>query len=345
MAIREGAWDCPSCGRKANRGSHKHCGGCGAPRGLDVPFYLPEDAPEVTDAKELARARAGPDWSCSYCGGDNPGDNAFCGGCGASKDGAAPRPVVEHRPQPAPPPAPPAKKRSFKLGCLLGLAGLVLALVLAQVCFGPKQETLTVTGHQWEREIAVEAQRRVVEEGWEGELPAGARMLSSARVLHHVDKIEVGRQEKTRTVTERVQTGTEKVKVGQRDLGNGYFEDVYEDRPVYENVEREERYFEPVYREQPVYRNRLRYEVDKWFPARTEKAGGDGLATAWPNPRLGAREREAKRTARYLLQLADPKGRSYSYEVGDEGRWRAVPRGRALAAKVRGGEVVDLALP
>jgi len=345
MAIREGAWDCPSCGRTGNRGSHKHCGGCGAPRGLDVAFYLPEDAPEVTAAAELARAQAGPDWNCSFCEGDNPGDNQFCGGCGASKEGAAPRPVVEHRAKPVQPPAPPARKRSFKLGCVLSLVGLVLALVLAQVCFGPKKETLTVTGHRWERAIAVEAQQRVTEEGWEGELPAGARSLASQRTLHHVDKIEVGRQEKTRTVSERVQTGTEKVKVGVRDLGNGYFEDVFEDRPVYETVERQEKYFEPVYREQPVYKNRVRYEVDKWVSARTAKAGDDGLAPAWPNPRLASREREGKRTARYVLLLADPKGRSYTWETGDEGTWKAIQRGQALAARVRDGQVVELALP
>ena len=100
MAIREGAWDCPHCGRKRNRGPDKFCGGCGAPRGEEVRFYLPDDAREVTDAAELARAQAGPDWICPYCEGDNPAGNAFCSGCGAPRDGAASRQVVEHRDAP-----------------------------------------------------------------------------------------------------------------------------------------------------------------------------------------------------------------------------------------------------
>ena len=100
MAIREGAWDCPMCGRARNRGPDKHCGGCGAPRGADVRMYLPEDAREVVDEAEVTRAKAGPDWTCAFCGGDNPGANAFCSGCGAG--------AVGGRSRLAPPPAPPA---------------------------------------------------------------------------------------------------------------------------------------------------------------------------------------------------------------------------------------------
>ena len=44
---------CPSCGRKLNRGPEKFCGSCGAPRGQDVKFYLPEDARIVTEQEEL----------------------------------------------------------------------------------------------------------------------------------------------------------------------------------------------------------------------------------------------------------------------------------------------------
>src|SRR5688572_14519587 len=111
MAIREGAWDCPHCGRKGNRGPEKYCGGCGAPRGEDVQFYLPADAPEVTEAKALERAKAGPDWTCSFCEADNPSTNAFCSSCGAGRDGSKPREIVEHRkdaaPLPVAPPPPP----------------------------------------------------------------------------------------------------------------------------------------------------------------------------------------------------------------------------------------------
>src|SRR5215210_5155094 len=299
MAIREGAWDCPHCGRKKNRGPEKFCGGCGAPRGEDVQFYLPPDSPEVTAADALKRAQAGPDWTCSFCEADNPSVNAFCSSCGAARDGAQARPVVEHRKDAAPPPAPPPPSPGnpkLKRGCQIGCLGLVALLALVWFFNRPKETVLTVAGHRWERTVGVEELRTVTEEGWEGELPAGARSLSSRREVHHQNKVRIGTETRTRTVTERVQTGTERVKVGERDLGNGYFEDIYEDRPVYEDQEREETYEEPVFREEPIYSTRHRYEVDKWMPSRNARAGAEDRNPNWPDPGLGSKEREGKRT-------------------------------------------------
>ena len=246
MAIREGAWDCPVCGRKRNRGPDKFCGGCGSPRGPEVQFYLPDDAPEVTEAEALKRAAAGPDWICPYCDADNPAVNAFCSGCGAPRDAAKTREVVEQRfDAPAAPPSPqplaappPAERRSSRLkkGFGLGCLGLVALIALVVFLGRPKSTTLTVTGFHWLRTIAVEELRPVTEQAWEGEVPGGARILGRSREVHHVDHIQIGTETRTRTVSERVQTGTERVKVGTRDLGNGYFEDVYEDRPIYETV-------------------------------------------------------------------------------------------------------------
>jgi hypothetical protein len=48
------------------------------------------------------------------------------------------------------------------------------------------------------------------------------------------------------------QVGTRRVKAGHRDLGNGFFEDVYSD--------------EPICRERPVYRTRVAYDVQRWLP-------------------------------------------------------------------------------
>ena len=97
MAIREGAWDCTTCGRTGNRGPEKYCAGCGHPRGLEVEIYLPEDAPEITAEAALERALAGADWCCDHCGGDNRADADYCTGCGAPGEGAERRQVVVHR--------------------------------------------------------------------------------------------------------------------------------------------------------------------------------------------------------------------------------------------------------
>lgn len=349
MAIREGAWDCPHCGRQKNRGPDKFCGGCGAPRGEDVRFYLPDNAREVTEAAELARAQAGPDWICPYCAGDNPAANAFCSGCGAPRDGAASRQVVEHRDAPVPPPAPPplpqpvvsqAKGGRLKKGCGIGCLGLLLLIGLFWFLGRPREATLTVDGFAWERTVQIEALRTVTEEAWEGSLPAGARAVSRSRQVHHTNRVQTGTERKTRTVTEQVQTGTERVKVGTRDLGNGYFEDVYEDRPVYQDRSHEESYDEPVYREDPVYAVKVRYEIDKWLPAREEKAAGQDRSVGWPGERLAANERPGTRTETYEVRFRDEEGKPCVFKTTDEAEWRRFEPGGSYRASVRpGGEV------
>ena len=338
MPIREGAWDCPFCGRTRNRGPKKHCGGCGAPRGADVRFYVPDDSPEVRDAEALKRAAAGPDWSCAHCGGDNPAGDRCCSGCGASRDGSKPRAVVEHRPgdpkAPAPVPAP-VRSRPRRTWWLIGIGlGLPAALGLLILLGGAGKSALTVTGHRWTRTVVVEELHTVTESAWEGEVPEGARILAASNEVHHVNRVRVGTETKTRTVTERVQTGTERVRVGTRDLGNGYFEDVFEDRPTYANRSREETYQEPIYREQPVYKKRLRYEIERWRPGRVARAEGADLSPAWPDPQLGARERAGARSASYDVLFQDKKGRPARHAAEDEQLWRSFAAGELVRGRV-----------
>jgi hypothetical protein len=357
LAIREGAWDCPHCGRKRNRGPEKFCGGCGAPRGEDVQFYLPDDAREVTEADELRKAQAGPDWTCAFCESDNPSDHAFCSSCGASRDGSTARQVVEHRmdaalptplvsaPEAPPPVSPTSGSPRLKRGCQIGCLALVALVFLVWLIGRPRERVLTVTGHRWERSVAVEELRTVTEEGWEGELPAGARSLSSSREIHHQNRIQIGTETRTRTVSERVQTGTESVKVGTRDLGNGYFEDVYEDRPVYEDREHEETYEEPVFREEPVYRLKHRYQVDKWMPARDAKAGAADLSPVWPGLGLSPNQREGQRTEVYEVLFDDREGDSRVYRARDEVEWRSFQPGVSYRAKVQGDKIIEILGP
>ena len=84
MAIREGKWRCPYCA-VANRGAAMACTGCGATRDKDATFFLEDDAEEVTDNALTARARAGADWLCTYCGDANPPERDHCRTCGAER--------------------------------------------------------------------------------------------------------------------------------------------------------------------------------------------------------------------------------------------------------------------
>ncbi|NMB75446.1 MAG: hypothetical protein GYA21_10010 [Myxococcales bacterium] len=319
MAIREGRWDCKYCGRVGNRGPDNHCLGCGAPRDQGVKFYLPPDAAEVTDTAALERAKKGPDWRCGYCGDDNPADAKFCGGCGAGSDGSeGKRAVREIRDQPpaAPKPVTPPGGKKKILGIVLGVVALVLGGLWFFV-FRTHNEDLTVTGHSWERVVEVEKFKTVTEEAWEGEVPAGGREVSRSR--------EVFR-------TEKVQTGTERVKVGTRDLGNGYFEDVFEDRPVY--------------RDNPVYRDKIRFLIERWKKDRDLSASAKDLAPRWPEVKLAEKEREGRRHEIFRVHLRDKEGKERVFQASDEARWRTYQPGQSYRATVRAsGEVVDLALP
>ncbi len=314
MAVREGKWRCPYCSG-VNRGSALACGGCGATRDKDVTFFLEEDAEEVTDEGRLARARAGADWLCNFCGDSNTPDRDHCRNCGAEK-GTAPSRAVREVPLASPLPPPSARTEAARpsprrfhpvvAGVLLALVALVV--LAAYLGLRRTEETLTVAGFEWERHVAVESWRTVREQAWEGSVPAGARVVSRRPEVHHTDH-------------ERV--GTRRVKSGHRDLGNGFFEDVYRD--------------EPIYRDRPVYRTRVTYDVERWMPDRTVRASGQDHAARWPDPALRTGEREASRGEKLVVVLSGRK--TYRMEL-PEARWAALQPGQSLSAMIRGGRSV-----
>ena len=79
--IVEGYWICPNCNAK-NRGAEQQCDACGAIRGEDVQFHCDGDAPVITDEAELAKAKAGPDWVCQFCGNTSPAASEKCADAG-----------------------------------------------------------------------------------------------------------------------------------------------------------------------------------------------------------------------------------------------------------------------
>jgi hypothetical protein len=310
MAIREGRWRCPYCSG-VNRGAQLACKGCGATRDKDVGFFLEDEAPEVTDERLLAQARAGADWLCLFCETSNPPASAACGNCGAERGKAPSRGVREIPLQATPAAAPAAAPR--RLGRLAAL-GLLLVLGFcgwsALRALKTSEQQVRVAGFEWERSIEVEAYRTVREEAWEGELPSGARPVARSREVHH---------------REREQVGTRRVKTGTRDLGNGFFADVYAE--------------EPVYRERPVYGVRVRFDVDRWVHDRTERASGRDQSPAWPAAAVSTREREGARAESYVV-LLQGRERSYRYPIRDPARWASLREGARVTAVIRGSSSV-----
>lgn len=334
MAIREGAWDCPTCGQKGLRGSSKYCGSCGTVRGDEVEFYLPEGAREVTEAEELRRAQSGPDWKCPYCGGDNPGFHHHCSGCGSPQDGTEKRATRLHLQDTAA--ASPQTSSGWGRRLLTGCS-LLLLLFFASCWWLTRTTTqaLQVESMAWQRSLEVETFGWVQGEGWEGrgEVPAQARILSKSRQIREHRKVQTGTVSKTRTRTEQVQTGTRQVKVGTKDLGNGFFEDVYRDEPVYEQRQVEERYEDPVYREEPVYDQKVRYEVERWHTERTLTSQGTDNSPQWPVFEPGPQRREGPRKESYTLTLSG-EGKRLTYEPATEEEFRRYTPGQKVTAEV-----------
>ncbi|HCF62281.1 MAG TPA: hypothetical protein DFS52_30355 [Myxococcales bacterium] len=338
MAIREGRWDCPQCGNQGNRGSELKCPACGRVRAEEVQFYAAEDAAEVTDEAALARAKAGADWICEFCGATTPADQKRCRGCSADRTEKR-RAVKEllDRPE-APAPAP---KKKSKAGLVLAGIGL-LAIAGGLLLCRAKEASMTLAGVSWERTVEVEKYTTVVEEHWRDRLPEGARILSTERKLERTDKVQTGTRPVTKTVEEKVQTGTKKVKVGKKDLGNGYFEDLFKEEPVYETRQRTVTEDEPVYRDDPVYADWCRYEIDKWVKDRVEKASGADKSPDWPAVAATDKQRPGKKVETYRALFKDADGEEHEWTPKlDE--WQRLEVGRKYNVVTRLGSVQGLA--
>ena len=219
-----------------------------------------------------------------------------------------------------------------------------------------------VEGKRWARSVVVEQRRMVDGEGWE--VPDSADVVRRERRFHHegsevvghrtvtrqvprTERVQDGVETRTRQVEERVRTGTRSYVCGQRDLGNGYFEDVQCQEPVYETRTRTETYQEPRYREVtrqetvtetvpvtrpvPVYRTWYTWRAPRWVPADTLHARGDTTRPAWPDSALGDGRRRGRRTERYTLVVREGRARLTLHTY--LGEWHRLRVGQRVALR------------
>jgi hypothetical protein len=348
MAVREGRWDCQYCGTTGILGRDKVCTNCGRSRPAGTKFYLPKDGDEVADEKLAQKAKIGPDWICEFCSSSNPANVDVCQSCHAPREGVSPQQEVKEYAlgeapdsgdmdlsKPVERPSTPAKSKKGPAIGIAAIAGgalfLCLCFVLAFFVFGSQNEEATVSGFSWERTVAVESFQTVTEEDWE--VPAGGRILSQQEDIHHYDQILDHYETRSRQVSEQVQVGERTYVCGQRDLGNGFFEDVECTEPVYETQSRTETYEEPIYREEPVYQTKYTYEIDKWVVVRTETAANNNHSATWPDTNLASGEREGERTETYIIHFTDNDGKEYDWET-TEGEWRGFEVGQGVTLKL-----------
>ncbi len=334
MAIKVGRWDCSVCGQKGNLGPEKQCKSCGSARPENVKFYLTSDAEIVIDQNKLKEAKSGADWVCSYCKSHNKATETHCHTCGNDREVADGDKSLQQKEnyfdgrhlQNKPITLNNSKKSKLKLGAKIGLAVVALLVLFPLSTLFTKEIEVEVTGFEWERVIELEEYKEVLEEDWK--IPNGGRQVESYRALHHYDEIPTGTVTKTRTVEEQV--GTESVKVGERDLGNGYFEDIYEEKPIYET--REETYEETVYKKEAVYQTKYKYMIFKWKEMKPLKTTAKDRTPKWaelPNNQNKTREKSKKETYWVILNV---EGEENKDEISFQ-KWNLIKKGDKLKAK------------
>ncbi len=342
MSVYVGRWDCNRCGHQGILGPKTECPNCGSDRPKEVQFYVAEAPKAVREDSIVQQAKAGVDWRCAYCGQNNAATTTICKDCGHTRaetdatlavrdyyTGDVPTTGKKKRREELATAPPLRKKLLNKKGC--GIIALIALVVVGLIVYlgRSKEIVVTVEGFRWERQIATEQERLVEEEAWS--LPSQGTLIRSFRDIHHYDKI-LSHYE-TRTRSKQRATGTEQYVCGKRDLGNGYFEDKYCDRTIYETYE--ENYEEPVYRQEPVYRTKYRYSIYRWQKAPPLTAQGQDHDPQWPNTNAvdqDPRRRPTQKTGTYSITVRDEKGAQHEHALSFE-QWQALEKGRELKAK------------
>jgi hypothetical protein len=195
-----------------------------------------------------------------------------------------------------------SKKSLFNINFLkYGIICIALLAIITGLIFllTPKEVVGTVNGFEWSRSISVEELRTFQESDWV--LPSSGRLQYSQREIRRYEQVIDHYETKTRQVAKERISYYESYVVGYRDLGNGYFEEIIDQRPVYETYYDTEIYEEAVYREEPVYATKYYYEIDKWLYDRSISTDGLNQNPYWAEIVLEDDERISKKSQKYYI--------------------------------------------
>jgi hypothetical protein len=293
-------WDCEFCDARGLLGkSQRYCANCGGPQN-PAKRYFPKEGEEQRVDGHLYE---GADRTCPACSAPQSANAKNCTHCGSVLDGAAEvRGVMD---APAAAPAKPRRRRRIWPYVLLAIG--LLAVSIWWRCLRTREAEVTVTGHRWERSIAVEEFNERQEEAWRNEVPTEA----SSPVCRE-------RQRSTRKIEDGEECRTER-----RDKKDGTFEQVKK--------------CTPKYRSEPVMDSWCRFSARRWKAVADLKASGTGTSPAWPNnappadsrAALGA-TRQGKRTETLILEFGQHGRCNVSDAV-----WRKYSDGQRIKVDVR----------
>lgn len=345
MSTIMGYWDCQYCGTKGIKGIEHTCPNCGKARDEDTKFYMKGKRDYVTQ-EELKEVGEGPDWVCEHCGSLNRSDVDSCTYCGAKRTEDTDdyfqnrdKKAREEKEKQAQAESIELEANSFEvMKCrfkkwlpTVGIAaGIAAVFVLLLFLFLPKTEQVTIENVAWERSIDIESYQTVNESDWY--LPSSARLSYTQQEFHHYDSVLDHYETKTRQVAKTRITGYNSVVSGYRDNGNGTFDEIITQEPIYETYYETETYQEPIYVDVPVYQTKYYYEIDKWVYERSVTTSGNDKNPVWGEVVLSEKERESTRTETYQILVKNEKDESNIYAITKE-EWEALNVGDVITIK------------
>ena len=335
-----GYWDCPYCETKGIRGDITVCPSCGRPRG-QVKFYMKGQAQgeerraddvadiEYVDEEKAKYVNRNPDWYCSFCETLNSDNVDTCQSCGASRADSEANYFQMHanlnaREAARQQPGQTQQRKASRLPLILIAVVLVIVGLTMFMNSNTTSRDYRISAVTWERTIQVEQNVEYHESGWS--VPAGGSVTGQRSEIHHYDSVfdhyETYEVQRSRRVLDHYETY-----YTYEDLGNGMYNQVEHERPVYETEYYTETEQRPVYKQVPRYQTKYYYDIWRWTPSREATASGEGHSAYWPNPQLGENEREGERTAVYRVTLTNTKNEaSTRYRVA-EADWNTLNPG------------------
>ncbi len=289
-------WDCDHCGQQGLLGkSQRHCPQCGAPQNPDKRHYPPPDQQTRVEGHQFV----GSDLTCPACHAPMGAKAKNCTQCGSPLDGSAEvRSVDDRAPAPAARVAVKKKRRIWPY-VLLVLAAIAFAIWFFFI--RSHAATVTVAGHRWQRDIAIEELGPHQQSAWRDQLPIGAGMPMCQR-----------KQRSSRQVADGEDCHTER-----HDKKDGTFEQVKK--------------CAPKYRSEPIDDDWCTFTIVSWMKVDDVKASGTGTAPTWPAPPMvGGSRRTGARTETLTLDFGD----AGTCDV-DDPTWRKYSDSQKLTVEVR----------
>jgi hypothetical protein len=238
---------------------------------------------------------------------------------------------------------PPSAKRNPSLfssmkkwpwGKIAKISAGILAAIMLIICLGwlftPKIQEVTIKNFSWERSIDIEEYATVNRNDWT--LPPGGRLQYTRQEIQSYVQVIDHYETKTRTYTEQVFDHYESYVSGHKDLGNGYFEEIISQRPVYRTETKTETYQEPVYRRDPVYATKYYYEIDIWQYAFSSTSSGNNKDPYWEEVELKDLQRESGRNETYYITVINKESKENKYSF-DYQTWSDLEIGDVVTIK------------